>query len=113
MIEFPLLSVDTDPKKSVLEIKTYEGKVKKVPFVNKAGRKIADVFNLFFETSGKKYFIKSSEGDVIYSELKNFINKPIKVKAHKTFGLWDTDDPNVQSRIGEYFCIIEVLTKTE
>jgi hypothetical protein len=113
IVELPLLSDDTDLKNSVLDIKTYEGKIKEVPFVNKAGRKIAGVSNLFFETAGKKYFIKSSEGAVIYSELKKLINKPVKVKALKTFGLWDTDDPNVQSRIGEYFCIIEVLTETE
>ena len=68
---------------------------------------------MFFETAEKKYFIKSSEGVVICSDLRKLINKPIKVKAHKTFGLWDTDDTNVQSRIGEFFCIIEVLTKTK
>jgi hypothetical protein len=108
--EFPGLEFESSGNsKDNIDIKTYQGKLVDVPFINKAGRKIEGSSSMFFETEDKRYFIKSYEGEITYSELRKHIGKPIRLKARKTFGLWDTDDPGVQSRIGEFFTVIEIL----
>jgi len=91
------------------EIKEFSGTIVEVPFINKGGRRIEGASSLFLETAEGKYFIKHYEGDVSMIEVEKYIDKPIKVKAYKTFGLWDTDDPNVQSRVGDYVAIFEIL----
>lgn len=91
------------------EIKEFSGRIVEVPFINKGGRRIEGASSLFLETEEGKYFIRGYEGDVFIKDIEKYINKPIKVKAYKTFGLWDTDDPNVQSRVGNYVVIFEIL----
>ncbi len=89
----------------------YLGKIIKINFVDKAGREHKDSFNYFFETEGKQYFIKIAEGDVSRDELAEHYNKEIKVRAVIIlFGLWDTNDPNVQSRVGDYLILKEILS---
>ncbi len=91
--------------------KLYTGKIIKVNFVDKAGREHKDSFNYFFESEGKQYFIKITEGNVNRDELAEHYNKVIKVRAVIIlFGLWDTDDPNVQSRVGDYLIFKEILS---
>ncbi|RLD50124.1 MAG: hypothetical protein DRI94_09470 [Bacteroidetes bacterium] len=91
-------------------LKIYTGKIIKVHFVDKAGNEHKDAFNYFFETEDKQYFIKISEGDVSREEIEKFYNKKIRIKAIIIlFGLWDTDDPNVQSRVGDYLILKEIL----
>ncbi|MCF6364604.1 MAG: hypothetical protein L3J35_00200 [Bacteroidales bacterium] len=87
----------------------YEGKIVKVNFVDKAGRVHEDAFNYFFQTEGDKIFIKISEGKVKRDEIVKIYNKNIKIKGYKTFGLWDTDDPTVQSRVGDYIVIYKII----
>lgn len=90
--------------------KIYKGKIVKVNFVDKAGREYKDIFNYFLETKDKQYFIKTSEGEVSKDEIANHYNKEIKVRAIIIlFGLWDTSDPNVQSRVGDYLIFKEIL----
>jgi len=89
--------------------KIYKGKVLKVNFINKAGRKIDGVFDYFFEIENKKYFIKFSEGNVKREQLENFYNWNIQVEAVITAGLWDTNDHNVQSRFGEFIILYKIL----
>ncbi len=109
--KFPVSNLESSENPNNMDIKTYQGKLVDVPFVNKAGRKIEGASNMFFETEEDRYFIKSYEDKISYSDLRKHIGKPIRIKARKTFGLWDTDDPGVQSRIGEFFKIIEILEK--
>ena len=88
----------------------YTGEIIKVNFVDKACREHKDSFNYFFETEDKQYFIKISEGNVSREELAKYYNKKIKVRAVIIlFGLWDTNDPNVQSRVGDYLIFKEIL----
>lgn len=91
------------------EIKTLEGSLVVVPFVNKGGREIAGAESLFFKTEEKRYFIKFSAGKVLRTDLEKYLGQIIKVKGFTTFGLWDTNDPRVQSRVGDYIGILEIL----
>ncbi len=91
--------------------KIYTGKIIKVNFVDKGGRVHKDIFSYFFETEGDKIFIKITEGKVNREEIAKYYNEEIKVRAIKTGGLWDTDDPNVQSRVGDYIIFKEILTE--
>ncbi|RLD71247.1 MAG: hypothetical protein DRJ10_19600 [Bacteroidetes bacterium] len=113
---FILSSTSCKPKQNTTNehqvnqrFKTMKGKIVKVDFVNKGGRKIPDVFDYFFEINGEKLFIKITEGKVSRDEIANYLNKEVKIKGFKSNGLWDTDDPNVQSRIGDYVVIMEFL----
>lgn len=91
------------------EIKEFTGEIIEEPFVNKAGRVIPNVGDLFFKTEGKKHFIKLMEGKVLRVDLEKYLNQTIKVKAYLTDGLWDTDNPEMQSRIGVYMVVLEML----
>jgi len=86
-----------------------KGKIVKVNFVNKGGRKIPGAFDYFFEIDGKKLFIKITEGEVTRDEIAKHLDKEVEIKGYKSGGLWDTDDPNVQSRVGDYMVILEFL----
>jgi len=90
--------------------KIYTGKIIKVNFTDKGGNIHEDIFDYFFKTDEGEYFIKISEGDVSRDEIAKHYNKEIKVRAIIIlFGLWDTDDPNVQSRVGDYLVFKEIL----
>ncbi len=88
----------------------YTGKIIKVNFVDKGGREHKDSFNFFLETEDKQYFIKIAEGDVSRKDIAKYFNKEIKLRAVLIlYGLWDTKDPKVESRVGEYLIIKEIL----
>lgn len=86
------------------------GKVTAVPFVTKSGRKIKGAESLFLEINNQRYFIKIQAGQVSRMELEKWLDQSITVKVLRATGAWDSDDPNVQSRIGDYVAILEVLT---
>ena len=86
------------------------GKVVKVPFVNKAGRTIEGMDNWFFEMEERRLFIKFDEGNVSAKELEQYENKRIEIQGYISTGLWDTSDTNIQSRMGDYLVVSEVLT---
>jgi hypothetical protein len=95
--------------------KEFEGSIVKRQQQNKAGRKL-NTYDLFFESQGQSYFIKTCNGTVTRSELEGKAindnskdNKPFKVIAEIKNGLRDTDDPKQQSRIGKYICIYKVI----
>lgn len=90
-------------------VTTFEGELVKVKFVDKGGRTHDDIFSWFFETDSTKLFIKIQEGKVSRDIIAENYGKKIKVEGYKTFGLWDTDDPNVQSRVGDYIVILKIL----
>lgn len=90
-------------------MKHITGKVVEVPFVNKAGRKIVGLESLFLKTSEKRYFIKFRAGTIPRKDLEPLVGETIKVEGTTDFGAWDSDDPNVQSRIGAYIVISKLL----
>ena len=91
------------------EFKIMKGKIVIVDFVNKGGQKIPGAFDYFFKINGEKLFIKITEGKVSRDEIAKYLNKEVEIKGFKSGGLWDTDDPNVQSRVGDYVVILEFL----
>lgn len=98
---------DVKVKEDNLEI--FEGKIIKVQFVDKGGRVHEDIFSYYFETNNEKLFIKIQDGKVKRDEIAKYYNTKIKIEGYKTFGLWDTDDPNVQSRVGDYIVFYKIL----
>ncbi|MDD5361084.1 MAG: DUF6265 family protein [Ignavibacteria bacterium] len=88
-----------------------EGKFLKENFVTKADRKLNDVFDYFFEIQGIKYFIKFSDSSVKKDEIDRYLNQPVHAAIMFRNGLWDTDDRNVQSRIGNYISVAKVNEK--
>ena len=88
-----------------------KGKIVKIQFKNKAGRVLPDVSNYFFEIKGERYLIKFRESDVEYSEVEDVYEqkKEIQIKGEICNGLWDSDDPKVQSRVGKYVIIDKIL----
>lgn len=91
-------------------VSVYDGKVVGQPFVNKVGLENPRIIDLYFETGGKKYFIKFIDSNVSRNELLQYINMRVKVEGRLGHGLWDTNNPNDQSRVGEYI-VIEKIKK--
>ncbi|MFH2095091.1 MAG: hypothetical protein ABIJ16_05275 [Bacteroidota bacterium] len=88
---------------------TGTGKIVKIQFVDKGGRPVEGVYDLYIEFDGKQYFIKTSGSKYTFNELLEYEGKEINCKININRGLWDTDDPNVQSRVGNYAVIMEIL----
>lgn len=93
-------------------------------FVNKAGRSLgfSDYFFEFTEPNQAEkhtYFIKFGAGKVTRQELITHLlqNQPqnkqtamticLDIEIHE--GLWDTDNPNMQSRVGKYVSVDKIL----
>ena len=94
------------------DYKSYEimkGTIQEIPFTNKKGTPIQGVSDLFFKTSTDKYFIKISESNFSKVELLQYKDVKIKIQGEIEEGLWDTDDPNIQSRIGTYITIQKIF----
>lgn len=88
---------------------TLKGRFIKEQFVNKAGRKIDGVFDYFFEIQGEKYFIKFTGSFTKVSDIESVLGNNIRADIIFKEGLWDTDDPNVQSRVGKYITITKII----
>lgn len=89
---------------------TLEGKIIKQYFRNKRGKTSSDIYDLFFETSNKSYFIKT----IVHKEhlskpiINRYINQELKITGSLHDGEWDShpnDTTPIQSRIGEYLVI--------
>jgi len=87
-----------------------KGRIVEVPVINKVGREIEGMASLFLQLGeDERYFIKLSSGKVLRDDLEKYLDQPIKVMAYKTYGQWDSDDPKVQSRVGNYVVISKTL----
>lgn len=87
-------------------------KVIEQKFVNKGGKEMG-YSELYLKVKQHTYFIKWSESKVTSSEIEPYVNKKVKLKIKIKEGLWDTDNPEVQSRIGEYAIILKLLDKKD
>lgn len=85
------------------------GKVLEVPFINKGGRLIEGAESLFLQVEKQRYFIKIQAGKIARQDLKKLLGQTITIEGEIAEGLWDSDDPTVQSRIGEYVIIFKVV----
>jgi hypothetical protein len=79
------------------------------PFINKVGQEKPKFKEWYFvKSDSTEFFVKISKSNVPKDSIKKYENQKCKIKAKVRFGLWDTDDPNVQSRAGEYIELLEI-----
>jgi hypothetical protein len=97
----PLMNYPDD----VMEV---EAKVTYHPFVNKAGKTIEGAGDYFLVYEGEEWFIKFTEGNVLREDVVKYLDRTAHVTLVEREGLWDTDDPKVQSRIGKYVAIFVI-----
>ena len=89
-----------------------KGEFVKHEFYNKAGRLIEGAYDVFFKTDEEEIFVKRIKCSFPQGELKDNLNISFEIKAVKVFGLWDADDNNVQSRVGDFLEIYEIIKIT-
>lgn len=95
--------------KTATSVSLYKGKVVSGVFVNKVGRENPKIIDLYFEIEGEEYFIKFIDSKVKRNEMLEHADKELNVRASFHTGLWDTNDPNTQSRVGKYIVIYEIV----
>ena len=85
------------------------GTIEEKTFVNKGGKEISTVQNLYFNVqNGETYFIKFMDSNITDTEAQALMGKKISVEAEIIDGLWDVPDDNpqyAQSRTGLYIVI--------
>ena len=91
------------------EVLELSGQIKKVQFRNKAGRLIEGVYDVYFVHQDEELFIKFFEGNVLRTDIDEYLGKNLTVKASIKEGLLDTNDENIQSRIGKYIVLYEIV----
>lgn len=88
------------------------GKIISENFVNKVGKEISTIQDLYFETEGESYFIKFINSNITYDEAKQLINKTIEIEGEIRDGFWDIPDADpayAQSITGIYLVIYKVI----
>ncbi len=78
-------------------------------FVDKGGREHPEIVEYYFLYENGQEFIKLSESTGIADNVIQFKNVLVKAQVEIHEGLWDTNDPNVQSRVGKYFVITNIV----
>ncbi len=92
-------------------MKKLQGKIVQRSFINKRGKVIPDVFDLYLEQcDGTRIFIKTivDSGGMTKEELLPYLNQSVTVQASPMNGELDSSpnlDYPVQSRIGGYLLI--------
>jgi hypothetical protein len=87
------------------------GKVVKEQFVH--GKVVEGVYDYFFQSGDKKYFIKEYGSAFTKEMLDKWLGESVWLEAIVKNGTWDTtDDPKMQqSRGGEYITILYIEKK--
>jgi hypothetical protein len=94
--------------------KEYTGTLIEITFVNKGGKVMEDIKELYFKINEDEiYFIKFSytEGSITAADLRPHLNKTITIQGEIKDGLWDVQDDNpmeAQSRIGKYLVVLSI-----
>ncbi|MFA6571517.1 MAG: hypothetical protein WCT77_09805 [Bacteroidota bacterium] len=79
------------------------------PFINKIGQEKPKFKEWYFVVSDtSEYFVKLSKSKVPLEKIKQSENKKCRIKGIIRFGMFDSEDPNVQSRAGEYLELLEI-----
>ncbi len=98
-------------KSEILEDGSYfqRGFLVEKSFVNKVG-KSSDKKELYLRCSVQDYFIKFCESEINVEDILHLLNTPVSFRIKIKTGAWDIcedDDPNLQSRIGDYIVVYE------
>jgi hypothetical protein len=97
-----------DPEKNQTS-KVVEAKLIRKKAYNKVGKEMPYPGDFYLVSGGKEVFVKLMDSKVTSEKLETLLNKKSKFRIIEQNGLWDTDDPKVQSRIGDYVSIIEII----
>ncbi|MDD3741493.1 MAG: hypothetical protein PHH30_09640, partial [Bacteroidales bacterium] len=81
-------------------------------FVDKGGRPHQDIKDYYFLTADSEDFINVSKCKGIKEKMSEYSYWYVKARVKNFDGLWDTDDPNVQSRVGPYL-IFDTIVKID
>jgi hypothetical protein len=100
-----LEEMETETESLPALTKTVLAKVIYEPFINKAGKLIEGAGDYFLVYEDQNWFIKFSAGTVLRSDVEKFEGKTATCTVMEMEGLWDTNDPNVQSRVGKYVAL--------
>ncbi|HBS85857.1 MAG: hypothetical protein A2W91_09120 [Bacteroidetes bacterium GWF2_38_335] len=103
---------DVSVNVKVSESDQLTGTIIKEVFTDKGGREHPEIYDLYLKTKKETIFIKFSDSKVTRAEIEKFLDKEVtlEVKITET-GSWDSDDPEVQSRIGKYIAIKKILNQ--
>ena len=75
--------------------------------INKIGKEMPGPGDYYLKIKSKRYFIKFDYGSTMINDVEALLGEKRKFTVTFCNGLWDTDDPSVQSRVGDYVKIIE------
>ena len=92
-----------------LPMKIVEAKVTQEPFVNKVGHVFPDRNDLYLHYDDYAWFIKFSAGSVLRTDVEKLLDSTAKFSVIEQDGLWDTDNPEQQSRVGKFVSIHEII----
>lgn len=81
-------------------------------FVDKGGHPHQDIKDYYFLTIKSEDFINVPKCTGINEKIGNYTYWYVKARVKNFDGLWDTDDPNVQSRVGPYL-IFDTIVKID
>ncbi len=81
-------------------------------FVDKGGRQHQDIKDYYFLTADSEDFINVPKCRGIKEKMSEYSYWFVKARVKNFDGLWDTDDPNVQSRVGPYL-IFDTIVKID
>lgn len=98
-----------DLKKDKAQITVIEAKLIRKKAYNKAGREMPYAGDFYLVYEGKEVFVKLMDSEVTSEDLEPLLDKKSKFEIIESDGLWDTDNPEVQSRVGPYLEIIKIL----
>jgi hypothetical protein len=86
----------------------WEGRFIKHNQVNKRRKKL-ETFDLYFveRTTKKEYFVRLLDSPLPRVTISKYLDSPtdLKIVARLNKGLWDTNNPEQQSRVGEYILV--------
>lgn len=91
------------------EIKVVKAKLILKKAYNKIGKEMPYEGDFYLVYDGQERFVKMMESDVTKADLDPLLNKTCKFEIIEEDGLWDTDNPEVQSRVGPYVRILKII----
>ncbi|HSY77775.1 MAG TPA: hypothetical protein VK890_12995 [Bacteroidia bacterium] len=87
---------------------TISGKIVKEQFAH--GKAVEGVYDYFFQSGDKKYFIKTYKSKYSKDQLDKLVGQPIQVNVTVVpNGTWD-DNGEGESRVGEYIMLQDLTT---
>ena len=87
-----------------------QGVIIKEPMVGKKDMVIEGEFDYFFEVNDEEwYYIDVDESVVTTDMLDAFEGQSVVVEGERKEGQWDSDDPEVASRVGSYIVIDNIV----